>query len=188
MEYFYNYCKKNKITFAVQGGEFNSADEEDTKVLVEHYHKHEIYISMGERFLEEHRMFHSIDEVTDAEKLMYFFSPKSILETQKEIGDYYFILPFGHKNADLSCGEVIQRGVTKAYGIQKLMDYLQAAREDVYAFGDGPNDLEMLRFAGTGIAMGNGSESAFEAADMVAEPIESDGIFKALKTLGLITG
>lgn len=36
-------------------------------------------------------------------------SPKTISEMQKEIGDYYFILMFCHKNADLSCREVIQR-------------------------------------------------------------------------------
>lgn len=186
LRFFSNYCTDHGITFFVQGGEFNSANEKDARVLVEHYQKHEVFISVGERFLEEHKIFRFVEEVTDGEKLMYYFSPKSILEMQKEIGDYYFILPFGHKNADLSCGEVIQRGVTKAYGIQKMMDFLHVAREDVYAFGDGPNDIEMLRFAGVGIAMGNGSASAFEAADMVAGPIGSEGILKALRSLGLI--
>lgn len=186
LSFFSNYCTDHGITFLVQGGEFNSANEKDARVLMEHYHKHEVFISVGERFLEEHKVFRFVEEITDGEKLIYYFSPKSILEMQKEIGDYYFILPFGDKNVDLSCGEVIQRGVTKAYGIQKMMDHLHIAREDVYAFGDGPNDIEMLRFAGVGIAMGNGSERAFEAADMVAEPIGSEGILKALGTLGLI--
>lgn len=186
LKFFSDYCTGHGITFCVQGSEFNSVNEDAAKILTEHYHKQEVYISVGECFLEEYRVFRSVEEVTDAEKLMYYFSPKTILETQKEIGDYYLILPFGHENADLSCGEVLQNGVTKAYGIQKLTDYLHMAREDIYAFGDGPNDIEMLRFAGLGIAMGNGSKSAFEAADMVAEPIESDGILKAMKCLNLI--
>lgn len=186
LKFFDHYCAEHGITFFVQGGEFNSADEKSTEVLVRNYYKHEVYISVGERFLEEHRVFRSVDEVTDAEKLMYYFSPKTISETQKEIGDYYFIVPFGHKNADLSCGEIMRSGVTKAYGIQKLMDHLGLAREDVYAFGDGPNDIEMLQFAGTGIAMGNGAKCAFEAADMVAEPMQEDGIWKAMKRLGLL--
>lgn len=97
-------------------------------------------------------------------------------------------MPFGNKNADLSCGEVLQRGITKAYGMQRLGDYLGKTREDIYAFGDGPNDIEMLQFAGVGIAMKNGSKCAFEAADMIADAVEEDGIWKAMKALGLISG
>lgn len=188
LKLFCDYCSQNGIAFLVQGGDFNSTDTYSSKVLSDHYYKHEVYISVGERFLNEHKVFQSADEVTDAEKLIYYFSTKTIKKIQKEISDYYFIVPFGNKNADLSCGEVLQRGITKAYGIQRLIDYLGKAREDIYAFGDGPNDIEMLRFAGVGVAMKNGSECAFEAADMIADAVEEDGIWKAMKTLGLIRG
>lgn len=59
-------------------------------------------------------------------------------------------------------------------------------RADMVAFGDGGNDIPMLRGAGTGVAMGNGSDEVKAAADMVTDRIDSDGIAKALRSLGII--
>jgi hydroxymethylpyrimidine pyrophosphatase-like HAD family hydrolase len=57
---------------------------------------------------------------------------------------------------------------------------------DTIAFGDGPNDLEMLAFAGIGVAMGNGVAAAKEAADMVTAGIDDDGLARAMAQLGLV--
>jgi hydroxymethylpyrimidine pyrophosphatase-like HAD family hydrolase len=54
------------------------------------------------------------------------------------------------------------------------------------AFGDGPNDIDMLEYAGTGIAMGNAGELTKSAADVVTEPIEQGGIYNELLRLGVI--
>jgi hypothetical protein len=61
---------------------------------------------------------------------------------------------------------------------------LEAA--DTYAVGDSVNDLDMIRAAGTGIAMGNASEVAKAAADYVTSDIHEDGIAHALEKFGLI--
>lgn len=182
---FYEYCRASRTAFVIQGGQYNSVDASSAETVIAHYHKHEVFISVGERFLEEHRIFHDISEVRDAEKLIYFFSSGTLEEAQEALGDYFYVLSFG-QTADPSCGEVIRRGTTKAYGLQKLIEYLGVTREEVVAFGDGPNDIEMLHFAGLGIAMGNGSDCAFEAADFVAEPIDENGIETALKHFGFI--
>lgn len=53
--------------------------------------------------------------------------------------------------------------------------YLKAAgiaREDSIAVGDGPNDLQMMEYAGIGIAMGNAREEVKERADMVTSSID----------------
>jgi hydroxymethylpyrimidine pyrophosphatase-like HAD family hydrolase len=66
--------------------------------------------------------------------------------------------------------------------------YLKAAgiaREDSIAVGDGPNDLQMMEYAGIGIAMGNAREVK-ERADMVTSSIDDDGIYRAFETLGLL--
>lgn len=52
--------------------------------------------------------------------------------------------------------------------------------------GDGPNDLQMMEYAGIGIAMGNAREEVKERADMVTSSINNDGIYRAFETLGLL--
>jgi hydroxymethylpyrimidine pyrophosphatase-like HAD family hydrolase len=58
--------------------------------------------------------------------------------------------------------------------------------EDVYAFGDGLNDIEMIKGVGTGVAMGNAVEELKRHADLVTADVADDGISKALSKLGLI--
>jgi hydroxymethylpyrimidine pyrophosphatase-like HAD family hydrolase len=58
--------------------------------------------------------------------------------------------------------------------------------QDVYAFGDGLNDIEMLKAVGTGVAMGNGVPEAKEVADYITTDVSEDGIWNGLKKLNLI--
>lgn len=58
--------------------------------------------------------------------------------------------------------------------------------EDVYAFGDGLNDIEMLKTVGTGVAMGNAHEAVKLHADIVTERVENNGIAVGLKKVGLL--
>lgn len=51
----------------------------------------------------------------------------------------------------------------KPVGMRKMLDRFGLKREECMAFGDGANDVEMLRFAGTGVAMGNGDSKAKQA-------------------------
>ena len=70
--------------------------------------------------------------------------------------------------------------------MQKLLDFLQVDKADTIAFGDGYNDLEMLGFVDTGVAMGNAVEELKAVADYVTDAVDRDGIFKAMKFLELI--
>ena len=71
-------------------------------------------------------------------------------------------------------------GGEKLSGCERMAALFGISIEDCMAFGDGENDLSMLKGAGIGIAMGNGSPSAKEAADYVTEDIDKGGIVKAL--------
>lgn len=82
--------------------------------------------------------------------------------------------------------DVINKGVSKAKAIEKLLKHLNVEVKDTIAFGDGLNDLEMIKFVGTGIAMENGFEELKEAADFVTSSVFNDGITKALKGMKLI--
>ena len=82
--------------------------------------------------------------------------------------------------------DLLAKGGGKMVGIQRYLDSIGIAREEIIAFGDGHNDAEMLRFAGIGVAMGNAEDATKEAADFVTADIDDDGIAKALKHYNLI--
>ena len=71
-------------------------------------------------------------------------------------------------------------GVTKASGLESVASRLGVARSKVLAIGDGRNDLEMLRWAGRGVAMGNAPVEVQDAADDVTETVEHDGVVMEL--------
>lgn len=54
------------------------------------------------------------------------------------------------------------------------------------AFGDGGNDIPMLRRAGIGVAMGNASDNVKDHADFITGTVDDDGIKYALQYLGII--
>ena len=67
-------------------------------------------------------------------------------------------------------------GVTKASGLESVAARLGVDRSKVLAIGDGRNDLEMLRWAGRGVAMGQAPAEVQDAADDVTETVERDGV------------
>ncbi len=73
------------------------------------------------------------------------------------------------------------RGVTKAHGLAQAATHLGVAAEEVVAFGDMPNDLEMLRWAGHGVAMGNAHPELVAAADEVTAHHDEDGVALVLE-------
>lgn len=82
--------------------------------------------------------------------------------------------------------DIIAKGGGKMAGIQRYLDVLGIQPEEIIAFGDAENDLEMIRFAGIGVAMGNAEEPVKAIADFVTADIDDDGIEKALKHYNLI--
>jgi hydroxymethylpyrimidine pyrophosphatase-like HAD family hydrolase len=59
-------------------------------------------------------------------------------------------------------------------------------RSQIMAFGDGENDMDMLEYAGIGVAMGNASDKVKAVADYVTDTVDNRGIEKALRHFGLI--
>ena len=77
--------------------------------------------------------------------------------------------------------EMLPFGTNKAAALKELAEKLGIEREEIMTIGDGNNDVEMLEFAGTGIAMGNGTESAKKAANYVTDTNENHGVAKAIE-------
>lgn len=89
---------------------------------------------------------------------------------------------------DLGGVDVIAKGGGKVTGIRRYLEENHILPEQTIAFGDGDNDVDMLKFAGIGVAMGNAWDSAKEAADYITADVDADGIEAALKHFELIDG
>jgi len=76
--------------------------------------------------------------------------------------------------------DIAPEGVSKASALADVAEELGVAQADVLAIGDGRNDMEMLRWAGRGVAMGQSPLEVQEAADDVTETVANDGVAREL--------
>ena len=82
--------------------------------------------------------------------------------------------------------DIIPKGSSKQVGVDKMLDYFGISLEESMAFGDGGNDVLMLKHVGIGVAMGNAEDEVKLAADYVTDSVDEDGIEKALRHFGVI--
>jgi len=108
--------------------------------------------------------------------------PQNLIKLEKkftrELGDQSGIIFTSTKLL-----EVLPKGITKVTGIQRLAASLGIEMSKVMAFGDYDNDIEMLKAAGLGIAVENGSAAAKASADLVIGSCEENGPAKFLENL-----
>jgi Cof subfamily protein (haloacid dehalogenase superfamily) len=77
--------------------------------------------------------------------------------------------------------EISPAGVTKGSGLAEVAERLGVPAERVVAFGDMPNDMSMLRWAGHGVAMANAHPDVLAVADEVTAPNSEDGVAQVLE-------
>lgn len=82
--------------------------------------------------------------------------------------------------------DIIPKGSSKQVGVDRMLDYFGISLEESMAFGDGGNDVLMLKHVGIGVAMGNAEDEVKLAADYVTDSVDEDGIEKALRHFGVI--
>ena len=79
--------------------------------------------------------------------------------------------------------EIGAAGVTKAAGLSLHCADVRISPDEVIAFGDMPNDIPMLAFAGHGVAMANAHAEVLDMADEVAASNEEDGVAQIIERL-----
>ena len=82
--------------------------------------------------------------------------------------------------------EMVPHGFSKGTGIEKVCELLDVPIQNTYAFGDSPNDMEMLKVAGNAVVMGNGFDEVKAIGDYVTDDLYHDGIYNACKYYNLI--
>ena len=82
--------------------------------------------------------------------------------------------------------DVTAKGNTKRNGIDQIIRHFGIKLEETMAFGDGGNDISMLRHAGIGVAMGNANNDVKAASNYTTTSVDEDGIANALKYFGIV--
>jgi Cof subfamily protein (haloacid dehalogenase superfamily) len=77
--------------------------------------------------------------------------------------------------------EIVPLGISKASGVEGIAKPQGIGSDEVLAFGDMPNDIPLLRWAGHGVAMGNAHPDVLAAADEVTSPNSDDGVGRVLE-------
>ena len=123
----------------------------------------------------------------DANKVSFVMNPKlNEAELQNEFRDHFRVGIWNIFSKGRDFGDFTQKNVTKGSSAAFLLNALGTNREDTFAFGDASNDLEILQFCQTGIAMGNADDDVKAVADYVTTDVTEDGIYNAFEHFGLI--
>lgn len=154
-------------------------DEKDLRVSTkEHEHvkagigslKLDFEVSEDKAYFEDNAIYQSLLFCTEEEEREYTAS----------YDDVYFLR--WHE----FCMDVIPSGGSKAEGIKTLLDKMNIDIKDTYAFGDGPNDVEMLELIENSVAMGNGVQEAKAVSRYVTGHVDENGLYDGLKMAGLL--
>lgn len=96
---------------------------------------------------------------------------REFLKVQEKLGQKYEVKYTNEVYVDINA-----KDINKWSGVKYAANKLNISTSDVYCFGDSGNDIEMLKYAGIGVAMGNATQDAKEAADIIIGDNKSDAI------------
>lgn len=119
-------------------------------------------------------------------KINYVVRPGLIEKIRNQFGNEFQINQWSLLGADKGMGDITLKDASKAEGVRFMIDLHKVKKEDTFAFGDTAGDLPMIKYCGTGVAMGNAEPKLKETADYVTDDVENDGIYKAFEKLGLL--
>lgn len=113
-------------------------------------------------------------------KIVFMDKPEKIIEARKNIPKE-IIKKYEVTSSVPEYIEFVKKGIKKSVAIKFIMDKFKIKQEEVIAIGDGENDIEMLKFAGLGVAMDNANNYVKENADYITTSNNDDGVGKVIK-------
>ena len=182
----YDYLEGNGFLFCYQADDGVVLNRRSSEGILEIYRK---MVMSEERLVRLTGNMHLTEEPWKNprnEKLLYYNAPFPVAKVHADLEPYFDTVAISLEGMGEYAGEIGINGINKATGMERYLKAAGIAREDSIAVGDGPNDLQMMEYAGIGIAMGNAREEVKERADMVTSSIDDDGIYRAFETLGLL--
>ena len=174
IEYLYDLAKKSDVQltlfdeehYFVLGGKPNEIIQNDAKLVFSDLTE----ISLEEATSGKYRMFQGM-----------FLGTESQTDDFEERFAEELCQRFSGVRSQPVIYEAMPLGTTKATALSRLADILKIDSSEIMAMGDANNDIEMLQFAGLGIAMGNASNYVKSLADDVTASNEEDGVARAIE-------
>ncbi len=130
-----------------------------------------------------------LKRITTEDSLSTDFYKLLLLGDEEQLNEFETFIPQEWRNefyvvrSQKYLIEVLTKGVNKAFGLEKLAKELNIQSSEIAAIGDAANDIEMLKYAGLAIAMGNASEEVKAISDIVTDTNENNGVIKAIDQL-----
>ena len=135
----------------------------------------------GALVMEKDQMIHKAPIDKNVFNVLAYPKTKEHLEKIYSMHEEVNIVEHGDKTM-----EITAQHIDKSKGVAIMADRWNLTMDEIACFGDGYNDIEMLKYAGLGIAMGNGKDALKEVADIVCDAIDDDGIYKICRELQFI--
>ena len=117
-------------------------------------------------------------------KLLMTGDPSDMLKAEQELMDVVGDKMDVFRSAPFFL-ELVPKGIDKAQSLRRLLAKINLTPADMIAFGDGYNDLSMLKLAGMGVAMANAAPEVRADADYITLSNEEDGVAAALEHFGM---
>lgn len=114
-------------------------------------------------------------------KIVFMDKPEKIIEVRKNIPKG-IIEKYEVTSSVPEYIEFVKKGIKKSEAIKFIMNKCKIEQEEVMTIGDGENDIEMLRFAGMGVAMGNADNYVKENADYITSSNNDDGVGNVIES------
>ncbi|NQD87799.1 HAD-IIB family hydrolase [Paenarthrobacter sp. CM16] len=119
-------------------------------------------------------------------KVSVFSSPVALGCLVEEIGEDVAAISNSIADEGQHAGELYHRGLSKADGIAAVIAHLGIPRENTIAIGDGENDVEMIAYAGVGVAIEGAPAEVLAVADRTAAGPRQQGLVAAFAELGIV--
>lgn len=127
------------------------------------------------------------EKMEKVHKCSYFYAEKDGGWFRERLKQWDMsVAAFSQAETRGNSGEITKTAFTKGMALRYLSEHLGIPIEDTIAIGDSENDLEMLKAAGVGIAMGNAADYVKDMANDVTGAVEEDGVYYAFRKYGLI--
>lgn len=176
------------IGYILEGYDYSYIDK-----IAENYfsslHKDRASSDENNSFIKEMRIktIHEYDSSVIINKISIFaHHHDDILKLKERYETNLDFLVYERVRNEVICVELYLPGITKATGMDVVLDYCAVSLEQTISFGDSRNDMEMVQHAQLGISMGNGIEALKQVADDVTDTLQNDGIYKAFEKYGLL--
>lgn len=189
-----DFMKSKNIGFSLEGIDkiyLYGYAEDMYRIWLKHYDdtlnmpKEEFYQLLSKR---NAYSFEQIQECDFSKilKISFFAKEKEDMEKYIQTLDSSVFGYFDNMSKEFFTGELYMSHVNKASGMDILLNHIQHPLDKTIALGDSLNDLEMIKHAAIGVAMGNANENLKRHANFISKHVHDNGFEYALKQLNLI--